>query len=140
MYALVLVIGPLIDRIGRLQCQVGGLAVMAVSTLVLVWADDIGGFALSLFLLGLGWNLSYVAAASELADRTAPNERGKLIGFSDLISGLLGASLALLGGVVYTHFGKTSLALAATAIAVAPVVWIAVVHRSPPAEALEPVV
>jgi predicted MFS family arabinose efflux permease len=139
MYALVLVIGPLIDRIGRLQCQVGGLAVMAVSTLALVWADDIGGFALSLFLLGLGWNLSYVAAASELADRTAPNERGRLIGFSDLISGLLGASLALLGGVVYTHFGKTPLALAATAIAVAPVVWIAVVHRSPPAEALEPV-
>jgi MFS family permease len=139
MYALVLVIGPLIDQIGRRKCEVGGLAIMAVSTLILVWADDIAGFALSLFLLGLGWNLSYVAAATELADRTAPNERGRLIGFSDLLSGMLGASLALLGGVVYTHFGKTTLALAATAIAVAPVAWIAVVRRRPRAQALEPV-
>jgi MFS family permease len=139
MYALVLVIGPLIDRIGRRECEVGGLAVMAVSTLILVWADDIAGFALSLFLLGLGWNLSYVAAASELADRTAPNERGRLIGFSDLLSGVFGASLALLGGVVYTNLGMTTLALAATAIAVAPVAWIGLVRRRPPAEALEPV-
>jgi MFS family permease len=139
MYALVLVIGPLIDRIGRRQCEVGGLAVMAVSTLILVWADDLAGFALSLFLLGLGWNLSYVAAATELADRTAPNERGRLIGFSDLLSGVLGASLALLGGVVYTNFGKTTLALAATAIAVAPVTWVALVRRRPPTEAFEPV-
>jgi len=139
MYALVLVIGPLIDRIGRRQCEVGGLAIMALSTLLLVWADDLAGFALSLFLLGLGWNLSYVAAATELADRTAPNERGRLIGFSDLLSGVLGASLALLGGVVYTNFGKTTLALAATAIAVAPVAWVALVRRRPPAEAFEPV-
>lgn len=138
MYAFVLVIGRVIDTIGRRECEVGGLAVMAASTLVLVWAESFGGFALSLFLLGLGWNFSYVAAASELADQTAPHERGRLLGFSDLLSGLLGAALALIGGVVYTHFGKATLALAATAIAVAPVVWYALAQRRPPAEALEP--
>ena len=73
MYAFVLVIGPLIDRIGRRQCEVGGLAVMALSTVVLVWAESIAGYALALFLLGLGWNFSYVAAASELANQTAPS-------------------------------------------------------------------
>jgi MFS family permease len=139
MYAFVLVVGPLVDRIGRRQCEVGGLAVMALSTLILVWAESMLGFSLSLFLLGLGWNFSYVAAASELADQTAPHERGRLLGFSDLASGLLGASLALTGGVVYTHYGKATLALAATAMALAPVVWIAVAHRRPPAEVLEPV-
>jgi MFS family permease len=139
MYAFVLVIGPLIDRIGRRQCEVGGLAVMAVSTLMLVWTDDLAGFSLSLFLLGLGWNFSYVAAATELADQTAPHERGRLIGFSDLLSGLLGATLALAGGVVYSHAGKTTLALAATAIAVAPVAWFGLARRHPPAEVLEPV-
>ncbi len=97
------------------------------------------GIALALFLLGLGWNFSYVAAASELANQTAPHERGRLLGFSDLISGLLGASLALVGGVVYTHYGKSTLALAATVISLAPVVWITLAHRRPPAEALEPV-
>ena len=139
MYAFVLVVGPLVDRIGRRQCEIGGLGVMALSTLILVWAESMLGFSLSLFLLGLGWNFSYVAAASELADQTAPHERGRLLGFSDLISGLLGASLALTGGVVYTHYGKATLALAATAIALAPVVWIALAHRRPPAEVLEPV-
>jgi len=139
MYAFVLVVGPLVDRIGRRQCEIGGLAVMALSTLVLVWAESMLGFSLSLFLLGLGWNFSYVAAASELANQTAPHERGRLLGFSDLVSGLLGASLALTGGVVYTHYGKATLALAATAIALAPVAWIALAHRQPPAEVLEPV-
>ena len=46
--------------------------------------------SVSLFLLGLGWNLSYVAAATELADRALPAERGKLIGFSDLLSSFTG--------------------------------------------------
>jgi MFS family permease len=106
---------------------------------MLVWTDDLAGFSLSLFLLGLGWNFSYVAAATELADQTAPHERGRLIGFSDLLSGLLGATLALAGGVVYSHAGKTTLALAATAIAVAPVAWFGLARRHPPAEVLEPV-
>jgi len=138
MYALVLVIGQVIDRIGRRRCELGGLALMAVSTLMLVWTEDLTGFSASLFLLGLGWNLSYVAAAAELADRAAPHERGRLIGFSDLLSGLLAATLALVGGVVYTSFGKGTLALAATAIAAAPVAWIALARRRPPAGALEP--
>jgi MFS family permease len=138
MYALVLVVGTIVDRIGRRRCELGGLALMALSTLLLVWTEDLGGFSLSLFLLGLGWNLSYVAAAAELADQAAPHERGRLLGFSDLLSGLLGATLALVGGVVYTELGKSTLALAATAIAIMPVAWIALAGRRPPREALEP--
>ena len=53
--------------------------------------------------------------------------------------GLLGASLALTGGVVYTHYGKATLALGATALALAPVLWIGLAHRRPPAEVLEAV-
>ena len=138
MYALVLVIGGVIDRIGRLRCELGGLSIMALSTVLLVWAENLAGFSLSLFLLGLGWNLSYVAAAAELADMAAPHERGKLIGFSDLLSGVLGATFALVGGVLYTSFGKTTLALAATAVALTPVLWIALARKRPPAQAFEP--
>ena len=112
---------------------------MALSTLILVWAESIAGFSLSLFLLGLGWNFSYVAAASELADQTAPHERGRLLG---LLRPRLRPARRVArphGGVVYTHYGKATLALAATAIALAPVVWLALAHRRPPAEVLEPV-
>ena len=124
MYALVLVIGELIDKVGRRPSQVSGLLVMALSTLGLVWFDSVLWMSVSLFGLGVGWNISYVAAATELADRALPSERGKLIGFSDLLSSFTGASLALLGGLAYSELGVTALALGGTAFVALPAAWI----------------
>jgi hypothetical protein len=74
--------------------------------------------------LGLGWNLSYVAATAELAERTEPWERGRLLGFNDLLSGATGARLTLLGGLVLTTVGVADLAIDATALVVVPGLWI----------------
>jgi MFS family permease len=124
MYALVLVVGSLIDRIGRTRSLAGGLAIMTASCAGLVWAESVLATALLLFGLGLGWNLSFVAATAQLVDRTSPGERGKLLGFSDLLSGFLGATLALLGGFALEGLGVAAMALGAAFLAVAPVVWI----------------
>jgi MFS family permease len=124
MYALVLVIGPLIDRIGRTRALAGGLAIMAVSCAGIQWFEGVPATALLLFGLGLGWNVSFVAATAQLADSTSPVERGTLLGFNDLGSALLGAGLALLGGVVLEAIGVAALALGAAAIVVLPVFWI----------------
>jgi MFS family permease len=124
MYALVLVIGALIDRIGRAPALAGGLLVMAASTIGLLWVEDVVGTAILLFGLGVGWNLSFVAATAQLADSTSPAERGKLLGFNDLLSALLGASLALLGGYALDSIGVAALALGATALVAAPVLWL----------------
>ena len=125
MYGLVLVVGDVVDRIGRRTSIVGGLAVMAASNAALVWLDGLLGMAVSLFGLGLGWNFAFVAATTELVSLTAPSERGRLVGFSDLLSSFTGAALALIGGVVYSESGVGALALGATALVVAPAVWIA---------------
>ena len=130
MYGLVLVVGGLVDRIGRRPALVGGLLLMAVSNVGLVWLDGIPGMSLSLFGLGLGWNLSFVAATTELVSLAAPVERGRRTGLNDLASSLIGAALALLGGVVYSAFGTATLAVAATALAAAPALWILVQGRS----------
>jgi MFS family permease len=124
MYALVLVIGELVDRLGRAPCQVGGLLVMGLSILGLAWFDSVLWTSVSLFGLGLGWNVSYVAAATELSDRALPSERGKLIGFSDLLSSFTGAALALLGGVAYSELGVGALAYTGTAFVALPAAWI----------------
>ena len=124
MYALVIVIGDLIDRIGRTPALGGGLLLMALSVISLLWVTSVGATAVALFVLGVGWNLSFVAATAELADCTQPWERGKLLGFNDLLSGLTGASLALLGGVALTALGVAALALGGTALVVAPALWI----------------
>jgi MFS family permease len=124
MYALVLVVGEVIDQVGRRPAQIGGLLLMGVSILGLAWFRSVGWTSVSLFGLGLGWNVSYVAAASELADCALPSERGKLIGFSDLLSSITGAALALLGGVAYSELGVEALAVGSTLFVVLPAVWI----------------
>jgi MFS family permease len=96
MYALVLVIGALIDRVGRTPALEAGLVVMALSTIGLLWVASVFGTAVLLLGLGIGWNISF-----------------------------LGAGLALLGGYALDAIGVAALAVGATAIVVAPIVLIA---------------
>jgi MFS family permease len=131
MYALVIVVGDVIDRIGRTTSLAGGLLFMALSVASLLWVTSVGATAVALFGLGLGWNLSFVAATAELADRSEPWERGKLLGFNDLLSGLTGAGLALLGGVALTAIGVAALAIGGAVLVVAPALWILRNGRAP---------
>ncbi len=138
MYGLVLVVGDLVDRLGRRVALVAGLAVMAGSTLALAWTMSTFATGVALFGLGLGWSFSYVAATSELVDLALPAERGRLIGFNDLLSGSTGAALALLGGLAYSHEGRNSVALGGAVAVALPALWIAL-SGSPPASLAEPV-
>jgi len=124
MYGLVLVVGDVLDRFGRRRGLYTGLALMTVSNAALTWLGGVGGMSLALFGLGLGWNLSYVAATTELVSVTSPQERGRIVGFADLLASFTAAGLALLGGVVYTAAGVTALALGAAALAAVPALWL----------------
>jgi MFS family permease len=124
MFALVLVVGTIIDRVGRTPALASGLVVMGASCAAMLWGESVPATAILLFGLGLGWNISFVAATALLADSTAPAERGKLLGFNDQLSALLGAVLALLGGIALDVLGVAALAIGSAVIAVAPIVWI----------------
>jgi MFS family permease len=124
MYALVLVIGPVIDQIGRTPSLLAGLGLMAVSCAGIQFFESVPATAVLLFGLGLGWNLSFVAATAVLADRSSPAERGKLLGFNDLGSAMLGAVFALLGGIALEALGVAALALGAAVVVLLPVAWI----------------
>jgi len=80
--------------------------------------------ALALFGLGLGWNVSFVSATTRLADLAAPWERGKLLGCNDLVASLMAAVFVLLGGYVLDDFGVAALAIGASLVALAPIVFI----------------
>ena len=110
---------------------------MSVANLVLAASSSLGGMSLALFLLGLGWSLSYVAATTELVSLAAPSERGRLVGFSDLVSSLTGAALALSGGVLVSADGPVPLGLVAAALAAGPALWIAAGRGAPAAPALQ---
>ena len=74
--------------------------------------------------LGLGRNVSFVAATAELTERAEAWERGRLLGFNDLLSGATGAALTLLGGLALTGAGVAALAIGAAALVVVPALWI----------------
>src|SRR6185436_2328758 len=98
----------------------GGLLVMAVSCSSLLWVESVPATAFVLFGLGIGWNLSFVAATATLADCASASERGKLLGFNDLLAGLTGAGLALLGGVALTEAGVAALAVGGAVLVLLP--------------------
>jgi MFS family permease len=125
MYGLVLVVGDAVERIGRRRAMLAGLILIALSNAGMAWFASIAGMSLCMFGLGLGWCLAYVAATTELVDLATPAERGRLVGFSDLLSSLDGAALALVGGVVYTGAGgSVPLAGLATGLSVLAVAWV----------------
>jgi hypothetical protein len=131
MYALVLVVGDLIDRIGRTR-------------VARRWAAAHGGVACASLL----WVESVPATARPCSARprleplvrrgrrpSSPTarawERGKLLGFNDLLSGLTGAALALAGGVALTALGVAALAIGGAVLVVGPAVWILREGRGP---------
>jgi hypothetical protein len=102
---------------------------MGVSVSSLPWVQDAHATAAALFGLGVGWNVSFIAVTAELSARTAPSERGSLLGFNDLVSAATGAGLTLLGGLALTYAGVAALAIGAAALLVIPALWI--VRHSP---------
>jgi MFS family permease len=136
MFALVLFVGPLIDRIGRMTSLWSGLVLMAASCIALFAFESVVGSAVLLFGLGLGWNLSFVAATAQLADCAAPSERGKLLGFNDQISALTGAALALLGGYALDTLGVFALGLGATVLVLLPLIRL--LRRDEPVATIAP--
>ena len=125
MFGLSLFSGSVIDRVGRTRALVGGLLLLGSSVLSLAWTvESVAATSVALFGIGLGWNFSYVAATAELSGRTVPAERGKILGFADLLSGLLGAGFASLGGLALATTGLGGLAVAGLALVMAPACWI----------------
>lgn len=124
MFGLIIVVGDIVDAIGRTRALAGGLLLMAASTISLLWITGVAASMVALFGLGLGWNFSFVAATAVLSDMTEPSERGKLLGFNDLLAGATGAGLALLGGLALTALGVASLAIGGAALVAAPALWI----------------
>ena len=70
MFGLIIFVGDLVDRFGRTVSLAGGLLLMAVSSISLLWVTGVVAVGIALFVLGLGWNFSFVAATAVLSDST----------------------------------------------------------------------
>lgn len=121
MYLLMPAVGMIVDRAGRRETLAAGLALLGLSAAGLTWVEDVMPTSILLFGLGLGWNASFVAATTQLADLTTAAERGKLLGFNDFVAGTAGSLLVIVGGMALDGFGVSMLSLGAAVAALAPV-------------------
>jgi len=127
MYAFAPFIGYLADKVGRAPVLLSGGVVLLIALLV-CRAAPVGSSAqvfVGLFLLGLGWSLATVAAATLVADHAPLDARTDVQGAADLIMGLVAASAGGIAGLVMASFGYGTLALASLVLALA-VIWSAI--------------
>lgn len=123
MYALSPLSGRLTDRIGRVPTIFLGTAVLAGSSLMAAAAPPDGGSILlvALFLLGLGWNLGYVAGSSMLSEQLELHERTRVQGVADAMIWSSAAAASIGSGLIMAAVGYTALGVLGAGAVLVPV-------------------
>ncbi len=85
MFAPSFFTGSLIARFGKEMVTAIGLLLVAASAAVALQGLELANFWLSLVLLGVGWNLSFIGATAMITDCYTHEERGKVQGFNDFL-------------------------------------------------------
>ena len=110
MFAFSVVSGRLTDALGRIRVIAIGAALLLAACATAPLSLRVVPLAASLMLLGLGWNLCYVAGTTLLADRLTAGERGRAQGFNDFLIGGVSAAGSVLSGAVFASAGYTWMA------------------------------
>lgn len=120
MFGFSVISGRLADRLGRGPVIITGAATLLLACLAAPLSPQILPLAVSLFLLGLGWNFCFVGGSTLLADQLLPAERARIQGINDLLVGLASAIASLSSGVIFAALGFTFMTLAAATFSLVP--------------------
>src|SRR5690606_14692088 len=85
MFAPSFFTGSVILRFGHLPVIATGLALLAVCGAIALAGVDLHHFYLALFVLGIGWNFSFIGATSLLGTAHTAAEQAKAQGFNDFV-------------------------------------------------------
>ncbi len=123
MYAFSILTGRVTDALGRPAGIRMGAVLLIAACAAASAAQTVAALALALFLLGLGWNLCYVAGSSLLTDILRPAERARIQGSNDLVVGLTAAAGSLSAGQLFAWVGYPSMAWIGATIAAGLLVY-----------------
>jgi MFS family permease len=133
MFAFSPLAGRLADACGPLRVIVAGFLVMAAGAMLAAAAPMSGGLVLgtALFLLGLGWNLAFVAGSVLLAREVPAHLRIRLQGLTDSLVWGAGAAASVLAGVLLELASYPILSLVGAGLALVPIALILMARRVP---------
>jgi len=131
MFAFSPLSGRLTDRFGANAIVLAGFSVLAGAGVLAAVMPE-GGAALSipLFLLGVGWNLGFVAGSSLLASEAPLGDRARLQGASDALVWATAAAASFVSGYVVLTASYSFLAVLGAGLAVVLAAAIALDTRS----------
>ncbi len=125
MFAFTIPLGRLSDRIGHGRVMIPGVAVALVGAGLVSFTDGVYVMVtLGTFLVGLGWAAANVAATALIADCYPTHERGRAIGVNDSFAGGASVLVALVTGPLIEELGLPSAGVAATLVALPPILML----------------
>ena len=83
MFAPSFITGKLIEKYGEKSIISTGILLFLLAVLIAYSGVDISNFYISLILIGVGWNFSFIGSTSLLTKNHYPSERGKVQGIND---------------------------------------------------------
>ena len=119
MYAFAPVVGWAADRFGRPRVLIAASVVLLLA-LLLAGTSPMGAswrIGLGLFLLGVGWSMTTVAASALLSESAPDAVRTDVQGAADLVMGLVAAAAGALAGLIVGVLDYAALTLFAALLA-----------------------
>ncbi len=116
MFAPSFFTGHIIRKIGNLNIISAGLIALFLSILVpFTMGDGFAAFCLSLILLGLGWNFTFLGGTTLLTKVYRPSEKAVVQGVNDLCVFSVVTVTAVMSGVLHHIWGWFALSAGASA-------------------------
>ena len=108
MFLLSPILGKLVDKYGSKLFAVIGSLILILSCVVSLFNTNILFLKIGLYLLGLGWNFTYIAISSAISNYSISNGINLNIKSDSLV--FVGSSVAHISlGFTYLNFGYTNL-------------------------------
>lgn len=112
MFGLSGLSGWLASRVGRVPMIFAGALVQVLAAIMMPLSTELPVLFVSLFLLGLGWNFSYIAGSSLLsAALEGSRQRGRVQGINEAMVAIASAFGSLGTGSIYSVSGVVAVAV-----------------------------
>ncbi|MXZ21486.1 MAG: MFS transporter [Caldilineaceae bacterium SB0665_bin_25] len=112
MFGLSGLSGWLAGRVGRVPMIFAGALVQVLAAIMMPLSTELPVLFVSLFLLGLGWNFSYIAGSSLLsAALEGSRQRGRVQGINEAMVAIASACGSLGTGGIYSVSGVVAVAV-----------------------------
>ena len=133
MFALAPLVGWLVDRTGGMKVAMIGMGVLAAAALGAAYGpnETTGWLVATLWLLGIGWNMTFVAGSSMLVTGLDPAVRARVQGTADSLTWLSAAVAAVTAGLLYQAADYQLLGQLGLALLVVPL-FVMLRHRPGP--------